>query len=207
LDENKLNIITEKLQDREAHVLDHQQYHKSAVMIPLVEKDDRLHILFEVRSEHLRRQPGEVCFPGGRVDQADAGPQEAAIRETCEELGIQNDQIEPLAALDFLPSFSSIIYPFVGRLNDESEIQPNPAEVAEVFYVPLDYFLTTTPKRHDIQVQLEPDESFPFHLISNGKDYNWRTGVIPEYFYIYNDYVIWGLTARILYHFVSLVRN
>jgi coenzyme A diphosphatase NUDT7 len=207
LEENRLYNITKKLQDREAHVLDHQFYFKSAVMVPLIKKEDGLYILFEVRSEHLRRQPGEICFPGGRVDKEDKTPLHTAIRETCEELGVTPGHIKPLAALDFLPSSGSIIYPYVGTLKNEGDIEANPEEVAEVFYVPLDFFLKTTPERYDLHIQLQPEEGFPFHLISNGKDYNWRTGIIPEYFYTYNNYVIWGLTARIIYHFISLIKD
>jgi coenzyme A diphosphatase NUDT7 len=206
LEKNKLYSITKKLQDRDVHVLDHQLYFKSAVMVPLIEKEDALHIVFEVRSKHLRRQPGEICLPGGRVDKEDGSPLHTAIRETCEELGIFARDIEPIAALDFLPSSGSIIYPYVGRLLDEVDIQANPDEVAEVFYVPIDFFLKTIPDRYDLHIQLQPQEGFPFHLISNGKDYNWRTGVIPEYFYTYNGYVIWGLTARIIYHFISVIK-
>jgi coenzyme A diphosphatase NUDT7 len=206
--ENQLNMIKKKLPDRKPHVLGHENYSKSAVMLPLIEKQGSLHILFEVRADHLRRQPGEICFPGGRVDPTDADAQRTAIRETCEELGIQPHHIEPLAALDFLPtSFGSIIYPFVGKLSGDVEIQPNAAEVAEVFYVPLDYFLMTTPEKYYLQMQFEPQEGFPFHLIPNGKNYNWSRGRIPEYFYNYQDYVIWGLTARILHHFISLIKN
>jgi coenzyme A diphosphatase NUDT7 len=206
LDEYSLDHITKKLQDREAHVLDHRLYFKSAVMVPLIEKKDGLHILFEVRSKNLRRQPGEICLPGGKVDKEDNSPLHTAIRETCEELGIFPHDIDPIASLDFLPSSGSIIYPYVGRLKNEVDIQANQDEVAEVFYVPVEFFLETIPERYDLHIQLQPQEGFPFHLISRGKDYNWRTGVIPEYFYTYNGYVIWGLTARIIYHFISIIK-
>jgi coenzyme A diphosphatase NUDT7 len=208
LTENQFNRIKENLKYREPHVLGHEKYSKSAVMLPLIEREGILHILFEVRADHLRRQPGEICFPGGRVDLTDTDTRQTAIRETCEELGLQPYQIEPIAALDFLTgSFNTIIYPYVGKITAGSKIVANPSEVAEVFYVPLDYLLTTMPERYDIQIQSQPQEGFPFHLIPNGKDYNWRRGVIPEFFYRYKDYVIWGLTARILHHFISLIKK
>ncbi|NEU34154.1 CoA pyrophosphatase, partial [bacterium LRH843] len=57
-----------------------------AVLVPLVQKQDELHVLFEVRAHHLRRQPGEICFPGGKIEPNDSTPQDAAVRETTEEL-------------------------------------------------------------------------------------------------------------------------
>ena len=57
----------------------------SAVMIPLIKKNDGYHILFEVRSNKLSQQPGEICFPGGRREH-DETSMETSIRETCEEL-------------------------------------------------------------------------------------------------------------------------
>ncbi|GAB7386868.1 CoA pyrophosphatase [Bacillaceae bacterium] len=203
---NTLSEIRGRLQSHEPHVLGSEEYFKSAVLLPLVERDGQLHVLFEVRAKSLRRQPGEICFPGGKVDACDGSELDAAVRETCEELGVPRGAITPIAPLDFLVTpFNSIIYPFVGTIDAPGRIRPNPDEVAEVFYVPLAYFSTVKPERHDIKLVVQPPEDFPFHLIAKGKYYNWRTGHVPEYFYTYQGRVIWGLTARILHHFLALI--
>ena len=80
-----LEQLEEKLKGREPGLMDASgQY---AVLVPLVEREGKLHILYEVRSQDMRRQPGEVCFPGGRIE-GDETPEACAIRETEEELGI-----------------------------------------------------------------------------------------------------------------------
>ncbi|MBU8905553.1 NUDIX hydrolase [Desertibacillus haloalkaliphilus] len=200
--------IKNQLQGRKAKILGHENFLKSAVMIPLIERNGEINLLFEVRSHQLRRQPGEICFPGGKVDESDKDEEHTAIRELCEELGLPANQINTVASLDYVVTpFDSLIYPFVGEIAPHAVISHNPLEVDEVFYVPLDYFLEAKPQRFDINLKVEPEKNFPYHLIPNGKNYNWRVGAIPEYFYEYNDYVIWGLTARILHHFLELIRT
>ncbi|MGA9287303.1 MAG: CoA pyrophosphatase [Anaerobacillus sp.] len=200
--------INSKIHGRNAGVLGNERFFKFAVFLPLVEQNGELHVLFEVRAHTLRRQPGEVCFPGGKVDLNDITPMDAAIRETCEELGVTRKDVTIMGELDFLvTSYQSIVYPFVGNIKSESELSSNPGEVEELFTVPLTHFINTPPERHDIRMHVKPDESFPFHLIPNGEEYNWSSSVMPEFFYYYKDYVIWGMTARILYHFIHLIQD
>ena len=66
---------------------------KYAVLLPLVKKEDGIHILFEERALTLNRQPGDICFPGGKVDFEDVNEEYTAIRETIEELGLKRDDI------------------------------------------------------------------------------------------------------------------
>lgn len=179
---------------------------KSAVLIPLVEVDGETHVLFEIRSHQLKSQPGEICFPGGKVEQDDASEKEAALRETCEELGIELEDVEIIDGLGVLvhPSSSSI-FSFVGKIIDNTKIVPN-EEVSEVFTVPLSYLMNYEPEIHYIQVKIQPEEEFPFELIPDGRDYKWRNVRLPEYFYRYEDQIIWGLTARILHEFIELLK-
>lgn len=201
-----LQEINTKIEGRKAEILGNERFFKFAVFLPLIEKNNELHVLFEVRAYTLRRQPGEVCFPGGKVDQNDSDPQSAAIRETCEELGLRDLDLHPIGELDYLvSSFGSIVYPYLGVIHQNAALSHNPEEVEEVFTVPLNYFISNPPERHDINVQMKPDDNFPFHHIPNGEDYNWSSAAMPEYFYYYKDYVIWGMTARILYHFIQLI--
>jgi len=206
--ESKFSSLVDQLKNREPHVIDHETYRKSAVLVPLVYIDGEYHVLFEVRAKGLRSQPGEICFPGGRVDLEDPSVEYTAIRETSEELGVAEEQIKVIAALDFLPTAHQlIIYPFVGYIEEFEAISPNSAEVEATFIVPLQHFINQEPEKYHLYLRPEPEESFPYHLIPNGENYDWRRSSVPEYFYYYKDYVIWGLTARILRHFIQLIKR
>lgn len=201
-----LQQVEQMFTGRRRQLLDEHLYVRSAVLLPLVDIDDEPGLLFEVRAHHLKRQPGEICFPGGRVDADDTDEAAAAVRETCEELGLEKDQVQVVGPLDVLVgAFPMMIAPFVGRIPYDA-VAPNPDEVAEVFVVPLRHLYAMKPERFDVPVRAQPTDEFPFHLIPGGRQYQWRTYILPEYFYIYEGKVIWGLTARILHHFLELTR-
>lgn len=194
-------------QGRRSRVLGHEDTFKSAVLVPLIHKSDDIYILFEKRSANLNRQPGEICFPGGELEPGDKGARATAIRETCEELGLLPEDIEIIAALDVMVHpFSSIIVPYLAFIRETSLLKPNPAEVDRLLYVPLDYLLSTEPQVHDITMQAVMKDDFPFDLIPYGRNYPFRGGVYRQYFYMWEGEVIWGLTSRILQHFVELLK-
>lgn len=200
----KKEEILHKLTHHTAGILGAEDLYKYAILLPLVEKEDGIHLLFEVRAASLRRQPGEICFPGGKIDPSDASAQDAALRETEEELGIEKERVSHVLPLDYLvSSFGMIVYPYTGIIDSTSDVIPNPTEVDEVFSVPLQFFLDNPPQIHYVNVAMEPEESFPFELIPGGKDYEWGTSKFAEHFYVFGDKVIWGLTARIIHHFVE----
>ncbi|MGG5254126.1 NUDIX hydrolase [Neobacillus sp. SM06] len=202
-----LESIFSKLSNHAPTVLGIEQFSKYAVLLPLIKKDGEVHVLFEVRSQQLRRQPGEVCYPGGRIDSQDHSEKKAAIRETIEELGLNEHDITHVYPLDFFISpFGMIIYPYVGLIENLDRISPNPAEVGEIFTVPLAFFLKNAPEIFHVHFKAEPEENFPFESIIGGQNYNWQTRQLDEYFYHYENKVIWGLTARILSHFIDLIR-
>ena len=202
----EISKVIEKLTGRQPGILGHNKLLKYAVLLPLVEVQNETHILFEVRSMSLRRQPGEICFPGGKVDPDDLDQQQCAIRETSEELGINKEDIVNVIPLDYmLLSTHNIIYPFIGTITTPEQIKPNLSEVGEVFTVPLSYFRKTKPRIHKVNFQIVPEEGFPFDLIIGGENYQWQKRPMEEYFYQYDGKVIWGLTARILAHFLELL--
>lgn len=203
----ELKAIQNKLKQHLPSVLGHQEFSKYAVLLPLIQKNNEIYILFEVRSYKMRRQPGEICFPGGRMDEQDTSEQDTAVRETSEELGISADVITDIFPLDYLVSpFGMIVYPYSGVITDPESIKPNPSEVSEVFEVPLSFFMNNPPKVHHVYSKVEPEEGFPYDLIPGGENYQWRPGRIDELFYSYEDKTIWGLTAKILTHFTELMR-
>ena len=83
----------------------------------------------------------------------------------------------------------------------------NKDEVEEVFTVPLSYLMNAKPEKYRVDFEVRPESDFPYELIQGGKDYDWRPRKLDEYFYFYEDRVIWGLTAKILTHFLSLIHT
>lgn len=203
----EVSKVMEKLKGYKHSIYAKEESFKYSVLLPLMEVNGETHILFEVRSKNLRRQPGEICFPGGKIDEGETQEQ-CAMRETSEELGIDTSLIEDVIALDIMMNASSnIIYPFVGQILKPERIEPNISEVEEIFTVPLQYFQNNSPEIYKIHFHVVPDKDFPLHLIPNGKNYKWQTRHLDEYFYQFEDKVIWGLTAKILYNFITLIKK
>jgi len=195
-----------QLEKRTPQIMGYENTFKSAVLLPLVKREGEDCILFEQRALSLDHQPGEICFPGGKIEAKDQNPEQTARRETCEELGLDTTQVQVLAPLDIVVSpFNLIVYPFVGRLDEEAMIKPNQDEVASVFYVPLTYLLNTVPQRAKVKLEVKLPPDFPLELVPGGRDYPWRRGYYPQSFYQWQDRIIWGLTARILEHFLGLL--
>lgn len=180
-----------------------------SVLVPLIEINNKIHILFEVRSKNLKTQPGEISFPGGMVEEGEEFS-EAAIRETCEELNINNSNIKLIGELDYIVTpFNISIYPYLAIIEniDLDEINFNKDEVESILTVPLDYFLNNNPLKYSLYINPNPEDNFPFHLIPKGKAYNWRTGTYSVYFYEYLDNIIWGITARITKNFIDIIKK
>lgn len=176
---------------------------KSAVCIPLIETTQGYDILFEVRSSKIIHQPGDVCFPGGMLEPEETA-EEAAVRETMEELLISREQITVLGLMDVLYTGNRLmIYPYAALLQ-EYQGTYSEDEVERVFAVPLDFFLNTEPKVYQVEAQVIPGEDFPYELVHGGRTYNWRKRREDILFYRYKDHVIWGLTAKIMRSFSEI---
>ena len=180
-----------------------------AILVPLIYIKGDIHVLYEIRSSSLKTQPGEVSFPGGGVEKNETFLQ-AAIRETEEELNISRKNIEIIGEMDYIMMpFNIGIYPYLGVLKeiDFNDIYYSTDEVQDIFTVPLDFLLENEPERYDMVIQPEVKNNFPFHLIRNGKAYDWRSGIYPVYFYKYKDYIIWGMTARMTKNFIDIIKQ
>lgn len=200
-----LKDFEDTFRDREPQSIGAYQYY--SVLIPLVEKDGEPHILFEVRAESLSRQPGEICFPGGRIENGESA-EECAVRETSEELNINPSDIRMIAQMDFLHTYSNFtLYSHLGVIDYEVVLRMtvNPAEVKEVFLVPVSFFTENAPEIYcfDVLPNIGPD--FPYQKINHDNGYNWRKGKSTVPIYRYGERVIWGLTARITSHLIDLV--
>ncbi len=153
--------------------------HKAAVLVPLVQRPEGMTVLLTRRTEHLPHHAGQISFPGGRIEDADASPEAAALREAREEIGLAQDRVETLGRLDTYWTRTGFeITPIVGAVMPPFEVVPDSHEVAEVFEVPLDF--VTDPTNHQ----------------RHSREWNGQR----RHFYAlpYTHYYIWGATAGIL---------
>ncbi len=174
------------------------------ILAPLIKENNRWHFLFEKRAGHLNTQPDEVCFPGGGIEKGET-PEEAAIREACEELLIRPDQITLLGPSDrFVSPFNFILHPFIAKIH-HYDGNYNTDEVAKVFTVPLEYFRENNPHNYNVSLRHVIGNDFPFQWIPGGRNYPWRNGRYKVGFYPDQEEIIWGLTARIVQNALELI--
>ena len=189
-------------------VVDDEFYKKIknfAVFIPIINIAGKDHILLEVRSKHIT-QPGEVSFPGGRVEEGEDF-KNAAIRETMEELLLDRDDIEYLGYSSMIISSNYWhVKAFYGRINKNIEDIKYNEEVESVFAVDIDYLKDNPPIMYRSPFKLDFPEDFPFDKIPKGHDYSFTTGYRDIYFYD-TEPVIWGLTAKLLKNFIESLDN
>lgn len=191
---------------RRPGMIGERNFSQYAVLVVLLETPAGPAFLFEKRSETLNRQPGEICFPGGRLEAGET-PLEAAIRETREELLVDREQIEILGPGDiFVSPFNMMIHPFIVILRDY-DFRFSQEEVADVFTVPVCFFQDHKPKKYFNYLSHELPNDFPYEWIPGGKNYPWIKGTYEINFYSYQEDVIWGMTACIVESTVELIRN
>lgn len=176
----------------------------AAVLLPLVNTPDGISVLFEVRAAKLGWQPGDVCFPGGRAECSDDSFAATALRETCEELGLDAEDVQLIGGLNYLVThMGPIIHPYVGCIKDINKINFNKDEVDEIFTVPLTFLIDNPPRVAHMELANKAGDDFPFDLLPRQpREWRKRKGY-NVYFYEYGGHVIWGLTARILHGFLN----
>lgn len=174
------------------------------VLCPLIWRDKQWHLLFEVRAKTLRRQPKEICFPGGRMEPGET-PSQTALRETWEELGVDGSNITVLGELDFIAHVSGfLLHPVLGVMEDVA-VCPSPAEVDHVFMAPLSFFQTTEPVWAVYGLEAQVPEEFPYDLLQIPKPYPFRPGSVESPVWVYEGHAIWGLTARVVQQIAKLL--
>lgn len=216
--ENVLNHLKNSLSHCPTIMGKERKYGNAAVLIPLIEVDGQVHVLFQVRAEHIR-QGGEIGFPGGMIESIDGGDYEkAAVRETIEELGVVEDQIEVVGYLGTYVAHSFVtIDCYVGILKvDNLKDLPLSEEVAEIFTVPLKTLQTMDPDIHYISMKVQ--QSFIDEVGDEVRLLDAKSLGLPEkydkpytmrkrrvYFYRYDDKNIWGMTGEMLFEFLDLL--
>jgi len=170
----------------------------AAVLMPLVMRDE-LMLLLTLRTTNLSSHSGQIALPGGRTDATDVDAADTALREAHEEIGLPRSHTEVLGTLPiYITGTAYVITPVVALVTPGFVLQPNPAEVADVFEVPLAYLMNpANHRRHTVEFDGVTREwlSMPYLDHSVMQD----NGQSPERF-------IWGATAgmlRNLYRFLS----
>ncbi len=201
----ELGAIRERFAGHEAELIRPKNTVTASVLVPIIEKDGELHVVFEKRESHIP-QGGEICFPGGHAEAGET-PAEAAVRETSEELLIPRENIELLAPLHILPGRGiKEVHSFLGFLHDYRG-GADPHEVEQVFSLSLSHLLTTPPKIYKGRLQVQPGDDFPYDEIPGGKNYPFAYVTRKFYFYDSPCGAIWGLTAEMLYQFIELLKG
>ena len=178
--------------DEERHwrqIAQAQPIRPAAVLMPIVLREAGLTMLFTQRNADLTNHPGQISFPGGRVEESDASPIETALRETEEEIGLARPHIEIIGGLpEYRTGTGYKVTPIVGLVTPPFDLQPDVREVAEVFEVPLAFLMNGAHhRRHSVKL---PDQTARRLFYS-----------MP-----YQDYFIWGATAAMIRNLFHLLR-
>jgi 8-oxo-dGTP pyrophosphatase MutT (NUDIX family) len=154
----------------------HPEQRPAAVLAPIIKRAGGWTMLFTARSVETPAHPGQISFPGGRVQASDASAVDTALRETFEEVGLERRFIEPIGAWDRYDTITGFrVTPIVGLVEPGFELKLDPREVASVFEAPLDFLMN--PANHEVR-----EAQFRGHLR--------RYYVMP-----YEGHNIWGATA------------
>ena len=160
----------------------------AAVLVPIVEHLHGETVLLTRRTDHLNNHAGQISFPGGGVEEADAGPVETALRETHEEIGLPASRVEIIGALDVYETGTGFsVTPVVGIVEPGFTLSLDEFEVAEAFEVPLSFLLD--PANHKLEKGV------------------WKG--IERYYWTmpYKGYEIWGATAGMLVNLYQKLRD
>lgn len=161
-----------------AAILADKPFRPAAVLIPVVAQAEPAFLLTQ-RASGLSSHAGQIAFPGGRIDDTDTGPSDAAMREAMEEIGLARDFITPLGYLDsYLSGTGFRIVPVVALVTPGFTLTLNPAEVVEAFEVPFDFLMS--PDNHARHSR------------------EWK-GILRSYYAMpYGERYIWGATAGMI---------
>ena len=181
------DAIRSMLAGRQTRTVAEWDARPAAVLLPLFNAGGRWNLLFTERTQDVADHKGQVAFPGGRADAADASRVETALREAEEEIGLRRGDVAVLGTLDELLTVTQYrVTPVLGVFPWPYEFEANPIEIDSVFHAPLNWL--ADPANLEIQYREPPFGGPP----------------IPVYYYYYQGHTIWGVTARILVTFLEI---
>ena len=166
----------------------------AAVLVPLALHKDRWHVLFIRRASNEQdRHSGQVAFPGGRLEESDASHEDAALRETHEEIGIPADKIKLLGKITPYVTVSDYsVTPVVGVVDWPTQLVLQESEVARAFLMPLDWLKDTNNFTYRARQEMDPQSARRHPII------------------VFNEYdgeTLWGATARMTLNFLKAVSD
>ena len=162
-----------------AELMNRRGLTRAAVLIPIVNREEGATVLLTQRTDHLDSHPGQVAFPGGKIEKGDTSPLDTALRETREEVGLADKHVEALGYLQPYQTTSGFrIVPVVALVQPPFNLSPDENEVADVFEVPLSFLMN--PDNHQKESRVWENRRRYFL-------------VMP-----YEDRHIWGVTAGII---------
>jgi 8-oxo-dGTP pyrophosphatase MutT (NUDIX family) len=177
--------IEQRLEMLRPNRLDGGYAGEAAVLMGIIERDGRPYFLLTRRTDRVATHKGQISFPGGMKEAADASPSDTAIRETQEELGVNARAVRILGEFhEYRAITNHKVRCFPAFISAEAEFELHSGEVAYTLEVPFEFFATTKPR---VERQ--------FRLGS------WH----DVYFYDFDGEDIWGLTARIIKDFVDFL--
>jgi 8-oxo-dGTP pyrophosphatase MutT (NUDIX family) len=151
----------------------------AAVLVPVVDDGDEAKVIFTKRTATMRKHSGQIAFPGGAIDPEDVSPEEAALREAEEEIGLSPRFVEPVGRLpQYLAATGFRITPILSVVRRGFDLKLNPHEVDDVFEVPLSFLMD--PKNHERGSRIWDGSERHFYQFS------------------FEDRTIWGITASIV---------
>jgi len=160
------------------------EFRAAAVLVAVTERIEQPGMLLLHRPSNMRAHPGQIAFPGGKIDPGET-PEEAALREAWEELGLRESDVRVIGASDRYRTHSGYeITPVLAMVPPDIQITPNPTEVAQWFEAPVDFVL------------------HPENQIERWVE--WQGGTRPYYEIRWQDHNIWGVTAALI---VNLARR
>ncbi len=145
---------------------------EAAVLVPVVEHPEGPTVILTQRTEHLNNHAGQISFPGGAIDDSDASPEAAALREAHEEIGLDPSFVEVIGRLDMYETSTGFhVTPVVGLVRPGFELKLDEFEVADAFEVPLDFLLD--PKNHQKQSRVWQEKERFFYVMPYAERYIW----------------------------------
>ena len=184
-----------------------------SVLVPFVEVDNELCLLFELRANGNIMSAGEICFPGGHMEPGESAGR-CAFRETEEELGIPTENIRFIGRGDTMRGFSGYtLYTTMGEVSfdDYLNMKPDSSEVAEGFLVKVSQFLDNPPYVYSSEV-IADRTGFPYELAGISSDYPWSTGKWDTVIYNVEDIngnhrIVWGITGGIVRYVMDQIEE